>query len=420
MPRWSVGYRRQQQLAVDLVVDAGEEGRHEPGIRLEQRDGVGRDGVDPGQQPRAVVAGEQPVGGHGELRVGHDPVERRCDRHTVPDGADAQVGERRVTEADHRAHAGDVGVGRVAARGERLGGGGEGVGNELASRRGVRQRADLGDLGDRGLEPVEHQGVAHERRHGDRRALEDLGPVDRRLDGRPLDRRSFDRRLDRRSFDRRPADHDVASARRQEHLDRWPSGTHGTGRQHEVPTQLHALRASRHPDDDLVRLGGGGAQDEVAGDGAVDELHAEPTTDELAQHEAGRRGPAASWPRLAAAAGDRPARPATTKTSPLARTRSAWRDVISPTARRSAFNVSRCSGGGGGGGGSADGGSTPAGTKSVGSTAIDPAASLSTKRASDGGGLRPVGGRLADEPPRRRQQPAQRRVDGGVRAARWG
>ena len=75
-------------------------------------------------------------------------------------------------------------------------------------------------------------------------------------------------------------------------------------------------------------------------------------------------------------------RPATTKTSPLARTRSAWREVISPTARRSAFNVSRCSGGGGGGGGSADGGSTPAGTKSVGSTAIDPAASLSTKRAA--------------------------------------
>ena len=51
-----------QQLAVELVVDAGEVGRHEPGVRLEQRDGVGRDGVDPGQQPRAVVACEQPVG----------------------------------------------------------------------------------------------------------------------------------------------------------------------------------------------------------------------------------------------------------------------------------------------------------------------------------------------------------------------
>ena len=44
-----------------------------------------------------------------------------------------------------------------------------------------------------------------------------------------------------------------------------------------------------------------------------------------------------------------------------------------------------------------------------------PGGQLVDEAGRDGGGLRPVGGRLADEPPRRRQQPAQRRVDGGVR-----
>ena len=39
-----------QQLAVHLVVDAGEERLDEARVGLEQRDGVGRDGVDAGQE----------------------------------------------------------------------------------------------------------------------------------------------------------------------------------------------------------------------------------------------------------------------------------------------------------------------------------------------------------------------------------
>ena len=78
---------------------------------------------------------------------------------------------------------------------------------------------------------------------------------------------------------------------------------------------------------------------------AIDELHAEPTTDALAQHEAGRRRGPRSWPPARSCSSGSTCRPAATKTRAVGADQlGVARSVISPTARRSAFNVSRCVG----------------------------------------------------------------------------